>query len=270
MDFKMGLLTAALFLIVCAVELRGADARASAISVDLPQDEQPTNTLDPEILVLEDLGESGEYAIAMAAIAEGGRLSMCRSSGTTYMKLRGADTMNAIARYDDMLRSDDAAIPFAAHETVAKVFPTTAVLFANHSNCADISFRLYTLKLHDLISEREDPDLMYRMELMSVLERIGNTTRDVPLESLFVNGPVMFPTGTMMIDLVDVDDATVADERKEYTLAHMSKSGELAYNADKYAVKAMGGEDTFVGAQGVFNDFAKPQFRNSHVEIVFG
>merc|ERR1712083_297311 len=102
---------------------------------------------------------------------------------------------------------------------------------------------------------------------MSVLETIGKTTSDVPLESLFLNGPITFPTGTMMIDLIDVDDATVADERKSFTLAHMSKSGELAYNADKYAVKAMGGEDTLVGAQG----FTQPQFRNSALaEIVFG
>lgn len=137
-------------------------------------------------------------------------------------------------------------------KTVANVFPATAVLFANHSNCADaVSFRLYTVKLHDLISELEDPDLMYKMEVTSVLETVGNQTYSVPVEYLFENGPVTFPAGTMMIDLIDIDDERVTDERKQYTLEHMSKSGELAYNADKYAVKAMGGEDALVGAQGV-------------------
>lgn len=251
MAFKVMLLTAALFL-VCAVELHGADARRSTLDTSTVQ----LGDLDPEILVLDDLSQSDKYAIAMTSIAEGGRLSQCRSSGTTYMKLRGADNMNAIARtsplsINDVGSPEDDAMVFANHETVANVFPTTAVVFANHSTGADVvSFRLYTVKLQDLISELEDPDLLYRMELMRVLETIGNTTSDVPLESLFVNGPLTFPTGTMMIDLIDVDDANVADERKQYTLGQMSKSGELAYNADKYAVMAMGGEDTFVGAQG--------------------
>jgi len=272
MAIKIMLLTVALCL-VCVVELQGADARRSTLEISTVQ-------LDPEILVLDDLGKSDEYAIAMTSIAEGGRISQCRSSGATYMKLQGADNMNAIARSplsNDVISSEDefeVATVFANHETVANVFPTTAVVFANHSTSEDmVSFRLYTVKLQDLVSELEDPDLLYKMELMSVFETIGNTTSDVPLEGLFVKGPLTFPVGTMMIDLIDIDDANVPDERKQYTLGYMSKSGELAYNAEKYAVMTMDGEDTLVGAMG--RNFTRPRpfkgfGKNRHADILFG
>merc|ERR1719195_88655 len=101
--------------------------------------------------------------------------------------------MNAVARsptYNKLETPEDVAMVFANHETVADVFPTTAVLFANHSTCADVvKFRLYTVKLHDLISELEDPDLIYRIEITNVLETIGNSTRSVPHEELFGFGP---------------------------------------------------------------------------------
>lgn len=221
-----------------------------------PHAEDTTQDLNSSVIVLDAVTKTDENAIAMMTIPEGGRMSHCVGSGAIYLRMTGVDNMFAVAESPPYDMSSPTRIKFASHDTLSNIFPTVAVLFANQSSTGcDTSFRLYTVNLLDLVAEPQDGAAMYRMEILNVTETIGTEpTYAVPLDMIFSDSrSITFPSGTMMMDLIDVDDVNVDEERKKYTIAHMSRSGELAYNADKLTRRVNGEE--LVGAQGVTSNW---------------
>jgi len=139
------------------------------------------------------------------------------------------------------------------HKTIENVFPTTAILFSNESATMNTThFRLFEMTLTDLVSRPEAEPLIYKVDLKNIFETIGTkTTEHMSVDRIFGDARHMsFTMGTLMMDLIDNDDDTVAFDRRKYTLAHMADSGELMYYADKYARQAAAGGE-LVGAQGV-------------------
>jgi len=226
---------------------------------------ETASTHPPPTVLLKDITSSDDNALAMLSVPSGGRISRCPSSGTTYLTLKNTtNIMNIVARTSQFadtvatspIPASDISIQYAPHDVIANVFPTTAVLFTNESATADENrIRLYTLSLLDLVSLPEDESVTYRVEVVNVTAYGSkNGTATAPMiEPMFLSkyeggGPVKFPSGSLMIDLVDVNDPGLSAERKRYTLAHMSQSGELDYQAKKLA--AADGTEGLVKAQG--------------------
>lgn len=213
--------------------------------------------IEPTIEILETITKSDENSLAMLSLPEGGQLMQCPSSRTTYLKLPGsASRMNIVAESPpyNLSSIEDVTIKYANHSTLENIFPTFAVLFANMStNANETNFRLHELVLLDLVSgwDENDDSAFYRVEILNVTQTVGDgpTTTIRPMDMFSSGRSANFPSGTLMMDLIDHTDKNVKAERVQYTLARMSETGELAYNAERFAKQSVGGD--FVGAQGV-------------------
>jgi len=215
----------------------------------------------PVTIRLEELSNTDDNAMAMLSVPTGGRISRCPSSGTTYLTLKNTGHIDNIVAQTSQFGAPSTPVPasdvtvrYAPHDVIAKVFPTTAVLFTNESDTDEaVSFRLYTLSLLDLVSQPEDESVTYRVDISNVTAYGSKGTTTTPIEPMFSptynspHPPVTFPSGSLMMDLLDVNDPALSVERKRYSLAHMSQSGELDYQAKKLTEDA----DARIKAQGV-------------------
>jgi len=263
--------------LVCAASVvhAGLDTHSSTVLepttyVTVPATQSDTSTalavpqrLEPPVTILSEITKQDENSIAMLSIPDGGRMSWCRSSGSVYLHLpNSGQRMNVVAPSPpyNITRPEDLTIKFAGHNAVESVFPTTAILFTNES-CTrnETHFRLFTLTMLDLVTEPEDEHLIYKVQIRNVSRTLKEETEEMSVDDLFYSrgaddvmrrSSVSFPTGTMMMDLIDIYDTSIDEDRKQYTLAHMAESGELTYNADRFA-RSVGEGGDYVTAQGV-------------------
>lgn len=259
--------------LICAVACVHADPASMELEptyVTVPAAKSDTSTalaipqrLEPPVTILSEITKQDENSIAMLSLPDGGRMSRCRSSGSVYLHLpNSGQRMNVVAQSPpyNITRPEDLTIKFAGHNALASVFPTTAILFTNES-CTrnETNFRLFTLTMLDLVTEPEDEHLIYKVEIRNATRTLNLETEQVAVDELFYTrgaddvmsqSAVSFPTGTMMMDLIDIHDGSIDEERKQYTLAHMADTGELTYNADRFARSVADGGD-YVTAQGV-------------------
>jgi len=228
--------------------------------VALPQQKPLVST---EVIMVDDISKSDDSAISMLSISEGGRISHCSSSGSSYLTLPNANgLMHIVAQAPQLGKlnatENEVTIRYASHSSIANVFPTTAVLFANETMTTDSTeFRLYTLQLLDLVSFPDNTALTYRVVIKNATSHrnVNGTVAsavimDEILPSSSQSAPtIMFPSGSLMIDLIDADDETIDADRRRYTLANMAKSGMLEYQANKLAASP----DGQINAQGLLS-----------------
>merc|ERR1719277_564979 len=157
---------------------------------------------------------------------------------------------------------DDYTLQYAPHDVIDTVLPTTAILFANMSDHANATnFRVYALELLDVVTSHggdaktDSPHVLYRMDVISVTETIGTeSTEEISIEKLLENNMVDFAEGTMLMDLIDVDDDMIDAVKRNNSLATMVRTGQLVHNSERFARQLAyesGNQNALVRAQGV-------------------
>lgn len=229
------------------------------------QQEDPAATAlattgEPTFVHLDDIHKQDANTMGLLSIPDGGTMGRCKSTGSVYLTLPNSrDNLNVIFKdpRDAPKSAADAIIQVAKHEVLDNVFPAVGLIFANMSDTADeTKFRIYALNLLDVISQSDqsawgidDKSTVYRVEVTNVTETVGNVTSEWTPDEVFSAGRVSFPSGTLMYDLIDYDDDTIDEERRQYTIAHLINNRQLVHNSNRFAAM-MNGADR-VGAQGV-------------------
>lgn len=221
--------------------------------------------VEPQSVILDELSKADDNTIGLLSIPAGGRISRC-TSGASYLYLpNAAASMNAI--FQDPTKAptsmEDYTLQYAPHDVIDTVLPTTAILFANMSEYANAThFRVYALELLDVVTSQhsddvkmDSPHVLYRMNVMSVTETIGaDSTTEIPIEKILEDKTVGFAEGTMLMDLIDVDDEMISSDTRNNSLATMIATGQLAHNSERYAQQLAvesGDQNALVRAQGV-------------------
>lgn len=220
--------------------------------------------MEPQSVVLDKLSKADDNTIGLLSIPAGGRISRC-TSGASYLHLpNAAASMNAI--FKDPTKAptsmDDYTLQYAPHDVIDTVLPTTAILFANMSDHANATnFRVYALELLDVVTSHggdaktDSPHVLYRMDVISVTETIGTeSTEEISIEKLLENNMVDFAEGTMLMDLIDVDDDMIDAVKRNNSLATMVRTGQLVHNSERFARQLAyesGNQNALVRAQGV-------------------
>jgi len=190
--------------------------------------------------------------IAFQTASNGGMLQKSVDvDGAVELSLTLHGVPNITAVLEDVHNPETAGAKMAPTNTIQYTLPTFAVLFASNDNdntpdayttnaSSAVAPQLYSviaLDLLELISyEEEDYDPTNSdATLCTIRYKVAHNVDKIsglPIEESTLYSQ-SFTEAALLIDLVDAEDISVPESRRNMTLGHMAKTGELAYNVDK-------------------------------------
>jgi len=191
--------------------------------------------------------------IAFQTASNGGMLQKSVDvDGAVQLSLTLHGVPNITAVLEDAHNPETAGAKMAPTNTIQFTLPKFAVLFASDDNddspdaayninaSSDVAPQLYSviaLDLLELISyEEEDynptnPEVTLCTVRYKVAHNVDNIS-GLTIEESSINSQ-SFTEAALLIDLVNAEDISIPESRRNMTLSHMAKTGELAYNVDK-------------------------------------